>query len=979
MSDSGEHQSQSYTSDLYNSQTEEEYESQRSSGLNRPNTDENQDDLMEVYSPVGSSHRPDFQKRDEFASSSEEKRYSEMNRREKGENPEEVSENERRSENTILADGGNPKYSDSQPNQQNEETSTENRGANNFGDEKEVDEDNLSVNSHLDFPEYANERNKELHQLILEKKKELRQIAELTEDVRERHRVMNEHLSNIKSEIQHAQVTNENKQKEIDSENHYNLLLQRQLGKLQKELKSADTKVSEMREKLNEAQKKVFENNQKIEKIRLEINWNREEMDQWLAGARQKEEDRLVIEKFQRADESKIKELNLNIEKLTSSKAKLESELAKEVTETQALQIQINRMAEEFRKETEDRHRLYGQWEALFNTIEEKNVMALNAGHKMEACKTANAAKQEQLLELRKILKKVNQENLAHQDSMQKLERAIYQRKNDVKGLKETEKNSKAEMKILQNRISAFSSELERKRSLLMTLGNDLTTKQKRLTVVESRFHRQMQIFQNNQSTEKELERMMTSCEAELKKAEKDMSDFLKHLSSKKHEFYQAQKELYKCKQSQSNLLAETSGLTTKIKNLASHSAKLFVEIQKQQELLYNAEYQIQLLERKVARAQGEKTIEETDYLIEKIRLAKEEHSKVNRKYQATVTAMKNLSDEHRTLDKKIKALEEEEKKLTVLIDKINLENDMTAADLANIIAKKEEVLVQNNVMKLELEKIQVKVIGSQNEVLELQSAKTQLEAVMTQREKEVTLHQSVLQAEYKLAEQERHRTAIELSDRRNKVKNLQIKYQSLIQSKQGSVDIYEHSQAYYIIKSAQEKEELQRKQEELKAQISKAEFEVKALENTLNHLQGRNTKLREYQLNKNATQADFDLKRNLQEQFHAIGNRLVEKKSELESLKQACENGQQYLSENSKKLEMLKMRRKEMMNAAANCKVEEREYSDKLERALKSVTNNGRLLEKKKLKFDETSFEFWDCRSLSLDSFHKTAISLVA
>lgn len=32
--------------------------------------------------------------------------------------------------------------------------------------------------------------------------------------------------------------------------------------------------------------------------------------------------------------------------------------------------------------------------------------------------------------------------------------------------------------------------------------------------------------------------------------------------------------------------------------------------------MLYNAEYQIQLLERKVARAQGERSIEETDYLV---------------------------------------------------------------------------------------------------------------------------------------------------------------------------------------------------------------------------------------------------------------------------------------------------------------------------------------------------------------------------
>lgn len=45
-------------------------------------------------------------------------------------------------------------------------------------------------------------------------------------------------------------------------------------------------------------------------------------------------------------------------------------------------------------------------------------------------------------------------------------------------------------------------------------------------------------------------------------------------------------------------------------KNLQAHINKLNQDFQKQQELLYNAEYQIQLMERKVARARGERTLE---------------------------------------------------------------------------------------------------------------------------------------------------------------------------------------------------------------------------------------------------------------------------------------------------------------------------------------------------------------------------------
>lgn len=43
-------------------------------------------------------------------------------------------------------------------------------------------------------------------------------------------------------------------------------------------------------------------------------------------------------------------------------------------------------------------------------------------------------------------------------------------------------------------------------------------------------------------------------------------------------------------------------------------------------------------------------------------------------------------------------------------------------------------------------------------------------------------MHRDVLLAEQKAIEDERHRIAIELAERRNKVKNLRIKYESLVQ-----------------------------------------------------------------------------------------------------------------------------------------------------------------------------------------------------
>lgn len=71
-------------------------------------------------------------------------------------------------------------------------------------------------------------------------------------------------------------------------------------------------------------------------------------------------------------------------------------------------------------------------------------------------------------------------------------------------------------------------------------------------------------------------------------------------------------------------------------------------------------------------------------------------------------------------------------------------------------------------------------------------------------------------------------------------MEKLQGKYE-VMSSKQQKEDGEEMSQAYYVIKAAQEREELQRKGDDLDAKIRKAEKEVRALERSLEKLGTKN------------------------------------------------------------------------------------------------------------------------------------------
>ena len=90
----------------------------------------------------------------------------------------------------------------------------------------------------------------------------------------------------------------------------------------------------EQQERLNDVQNQIFRGNEKMDKLKLEMNWNQEELEQWVLAARQKEEDNLTMEKYKLTDEAKIKELNLQIEKLTIETTKKQADLEREITET---------------------------------------------------------------------------------------------------------------------------------------------------------------------------------------------------------------------------------------------------------------------------------------------------------------------------------------------------------------------------------------------------------------------------------------------------------------------------------------------------------------------------------------------------------------------------------------------------------------------------------------------------------------------
>lgn len=277
------------------------------------------------------------------------------------------------------------------------------------------------------------------------------------------------------------------------------------------------------------------------------------------------------------------------------------------------------------------------------------------------------------------------------------------------------------------------------------------------------------------------------------------------------------------------------------------------------------------------------------------------ELKKQKKQLDMLVISNKQLVDEKRNIERVIVKVQQQRENLNTQIQELKLENEMATNDLEAVQKTKEKTLVQHDCKKLEIKKLRDTVNVEADRVYGLENRKYQLEMSMEEREKEIQVHKDILVSESKAAEEERHKVSVELTYRKTRVKNLRIKYEGLIQrnkSSSGDQDAAgEHSQAYFVIKAAQEKEELQRYGDELDGKLRKCEKEIKALANTLDHLKMRNKNYRDKFI-QGAEGADLEKKQILEDQCRAASETLFKKRRELQKLQKDYDDDARGLQE---------------------------------------------------------------------------------
>uniref|UniRef100_A0A8C9RPJ1 Coiled-coil domain-containing protein 39 n=1 Tax=Scleropages formosus TaxID=113540 RepID=A0A8C9RPJ1_SCLFO len=738
----------------------------------------------------------------------------------------------------------------------------------------------------------ANAENKALEDEVgSRKQKEKSNVENKIYTYRDRIQAMGEHLKNVRQELSHTQGLLRAREKEIESEVHFRALADREMGRLRQEITKLDRELGSLRDKKNSHENNIFKASQKLEELMCQLNWDQKALDAWLEKSARKDEDTMAIIKYAKQDEGKIRELTLSIEKMTIEAQQKRRTLDNELTETITAQIALDKTAENFRQAHVERQELIQQWESTIEQMRKRD-------REMEQCSLMLAEVNQKVREREGLIKEKKKFLEGEVENNREYERKIAAAERLAARLRQELQEQEANRSRLQDELGSLkcavaraAADVEGKRSQLAALKKHIVEKTSKLKAAKERNAALQGKLESATESTVGVEEQAAQMEQMLKESEQALKEVNAQLQRHREALFRKTQELQVLKAKEKETAAQISGTRATLVHLDKRLSKLDQDSLKQQEIIYSQDFQIHLLERKMARLQGEMSTEEKQNLDKKV-------SELNdileeRKKTATMLALqlKKLQDDIRCVTKEMEKKGAMRSELSTKIEELNLIHDTSEKELKRLRLSKQDAMVEDNILKLEVKRLRELLYCKADDVLSLEKRALRLRAAMAEREEEIKLHREMLLKHVKVADQERQGLSTEVQERLSRVDKMRNRYEVMTMSMAFPEGEEDRLHAYYVIKVAQEKEELQRKGDDLDAKICKMEKEIHALENTLHVVNSHNSTYRRSFQKVAESSKEFQEKLKLEEQKKAVEEKCKHKRRCIRELQEDLQN----------------------------------------------------------------------------------------
>ncbi|NXA51452.1 CCD39 protein, partial [Nothocercus julius] len=824
----------------------------------------------------------------------------------------------------------------------------------------------------------ANAENRALEEELQKMQKEKVNLQNQLTDTEERVAAMTSHLKNVRQEFSFTQSLYKARANEIVTEQHFKALAERECGRLKSEIKRLEDEIVFLREKKNSQENNISKTTKKLEDLRQQVNCDEEVLESWIKESNRKDNDAITIQKYAQRDEEKLGALTLQVEKLTMQANQKHRALDNELTETITAQIELDKTAEDFRRVHRERQEVIRQWENAIEQMQRRDQQIDHCAMLITDIKQQMREKETVLKEKTSFLINETVNNVEYEKAISSAEREATSLRNEYQTQDTYRVQLQDELNTLKCTVARTTSDLESSRIQVSNLKKEIQKKQSRLASLKDQnasLSSKLKLVTEKTLTSEEKALRMEEILKEEEKIVKEKETEMKHL---KDLHFKKTQELKVEKEKEKSIVAEIEGSRTALKNLNSRLRKLDADSLRQQEIMYKQDFYIQQVERRLSRLEGEVNVDEKQVLEAKIAELKKTLEEKKNTYNVLHGQHKKLQNDVQFIKRAMDKTGEETNDVMIKINELNLFNEKSDQELKKAKAIKQDMMVEENLLKLELKRLQDTLSNKAEKVLTMEKEKLKLKTAIAERTEEIKIHKAMMDSQIRLVDQERQRISAEFQDRLNKIDKLRSRYEILTVVMMPPEGEEEKTQTYYVLKAAQEKETLQREGDHLDAKICKAEKEIVALENTLHVLNNCNSNYRNSFKEVTETSEEFKEKLKLEEEKRAADEKYRYKRKQIKELQENLQSMEKGLDVILKQEALYQEQKKEKQAIILQLNKEIEEQKPKLERVIKQCSRLSREIQSLKKTKTETQEER-DIDLRELKDFNRTIDKLLA
>nr|CAH8843054.1 unnamed protein product [Trichobilharzia regenti] len=650
------------------------------------------------------------------------------------------------------------------------------------------------------------------------------------------------HMKNVQQEIDYTSSLCNLRDKEIQEEIHQTKLAEREYERLIQENKKIDQIQHDVIEKKSFLETLFYQKRKELENSSANIDSNKVSLESLMKTIGEHDEDMKIVEKYIKQDNSKIKELDLEVEKLTNRRNELKSKLDTVYTNTLIHQVELECLSKEVKSAYTNRDALIKQWENVINQMRQRDAELEHFSQRLNQTKIQVYEQKQLNKEKLSFLHSQEENNNDVQRCINELVKNIAQCKQDLTDTEIKRQDFHSELEALKRTVDKAASDLEEARAQSVQIKREKESKTQNLEKIKDS-------IENAQTRLSYITESKLTCEQYADEADKQLSlqeanhnAYCKQLNKLRDEKFKINQKYEELNHTEKLLKQAISGSEITKRNLNEKVEKLDAQLLKQQEVLYRQDFNVQLLERRISKMKGEQSVEQQEIKKAKI-------DELTKELNERISTVNLLTNQLGNLRREVHRVKREHE---ILLNKnVTLENQLNTNELEMDIMYKEKEKHSNNLQKLlvekNLKKLEVKRLTKlfeqySDKKYDLQKAYEELNSTIKQRTEQINLHQTMLNKQIKMYASENSQLNIEIQERKSKVDKL-IKRYEIITSLMAPSDGEEtRNQTYYLIRAAQDKELLQRKGDTLDTEVRTLEQEIIALENTLALMNGCNT-----------------------------------------------------------------------------------------------------------------------------------------